>query len=354
MAFRRALVVSGALALVAAMSAPSYAQEKKKLSKDEMAEYEAIHAVVDAVAAGKQPAPADAKLTFRSHFLKSGDDVYVPYVVELEPGKLTSTPLVMYIRAVAKNPVAPAAAAAGRGGREGRQGGRGGPGRVGGGAPTGATAFAFEDVAFVTPAADNTVQRALELTPGDYDVYIALSEKPSKDKKAPAAKVTVLNQPLTVPDLLSSLTTSSVILAKGLEPADKQLNGQEQLEQPFTISGYKITPAFSSTFPKSGELLWVFYIYNEGMAGSGKPDLTVEYNFFRAAEEKAFTNLQPSAYNSTNLPAEFNVAAGHQVFVGQGVPLTTFAPGDYKVEIKVTDKTNSQSITRTLPFTVTP
>jgi hypothetical protein len=47
---------------------------------------------------------------------------------------------------------------------------------------------------------------------------------------------------------------------------------------------------------------------------------------------------------------------GHQVFVGQGIPLKspqmTFAPGDYRLEIKITDKTNSQTIMRNVPFTV--
>jgi hypothetical protein len=40
--------------------------------------------------------------------------------------------------------------------------------------------------------------------------------------------------------------------------------------------------------------------------------------------------------------------------VGQGIPLTTFTPGDYKLEIKINDKTNSSTVTRNVPFTVTP
>lgn len=345
MTFRRAVVVSGTLVLAAAVSVPSYAQEKKRLSKDEMSQYEAIHDVVDAVSSGKQPAPADVKLTFHNYFVKAGEDVYVPYMLDVEPGKLTSFPAVMYVRAVAKNPAAAGAPA-----------GKPAKGKVSGNAPTsGTTTYAFEDVAFVTPAADNTVQRALELFPGDYDIYIALSEKPSKDKKAPAPKAVVLIQPLTVSSLSTGLTTSSIMLAKSLGKSDKPLNGQQQLEQPFTISGYEIVPAFTASFPKSSELLWVYYIYNEGAAAAtGKPDLSVEYNFFRGTEAKPFNRLPPTAYNAANLPPEFSLAAGHQVFVGQGVPLAAFAPGDYKVEIKITDNTNSQTVLRTLSFAVTP
>ena len=144
---------------------------------------------------------------------------------------------------------------------------------------------------------------------------------------------------MTVPNLLTGLQTSSIILAKNIEPSGVQLNGQQQLEQPYTVSGYKITPSPVASFPKTGELLWVFYIYNEGAAANGKPDVHVEYNFFRADEEKPFVNMPPSPFNASTLPAEFNLAAGHMVFVAQGVPLTTFNPGDYKVQIKITDKT---------------
>ena len=342
MALRRAFACAAACALVAAIALPSYAQEKRKLSKEETNHYEALHTLVDAVSSGKQPAPADVKLTMHNFFLLSGGDVYIPFTLDLNPA-FSQFPVGMYVRAVAKTP-----AAAPSGPNKGK--------RVGGGAPAsseGGPAYAFEDIAFYPDKSDQ-VNRALELPPGDYDLYIAMSERPSKDKKAPAPKTTVLLEKLTVPNLTSGLAVSSIILAKSLEPSGVQLNGQQQLEQPYTISGFKITPTFNNSFPKSGELLWVFYIYNEGAAANGKPDLTVDYNFFRAGEDKPFVNMPSSAYNATTLPPEFNLTAGHTVFVGQGVPLTTFNPGEYKVEMKITDKTNSQALTRSVNFTVTP
>ena len=200
------------------------------------------------------------------------------------------------------------------------------------------------------------VGRALALLPGEYTLYIVMREWQPIDKKQAPPKTAVLTQSLSVPDLNKGLTTSSVILAKGLDPAPEQLTGQQQLEQPFTISGYRVTPAFSAPFPQSAELLFVFFVYNEGVTAAGKPDLDVDYNFFRAAEEKPFTRLATQSFNATTLPGEFDVKAGHQVLVGQGIPLKnptiTFAPGDYRLEIKITDKTNSQTITRSVPFTV--
>jgi hypothetical protein len=343
MDFRRLLTLIGAITLAAGIAVPTYGQEKKpeerkKLNKDEMASYDAMNALVNNVIAGKQPAPSDVKLTFRNHFLKSNDNLYVPYSIDVEPGKLTTTPVVMYIRVVSKNGAAAAAAAA-----KAKTNQRGGDG----------TTYAFEDVYFL-PTVPTQVDRAMELAPGDYDVYVAMAERP-KDKKAQAtAKTTLLTQALTVPSLGTTLTTSSIILAKSIDPAPAQLTGQQQLEQPYTISGYKITPRFTATIPKAEELVFVFFIYNEGTAASGKPDLDVEYLFYRANEEKAFSKLATTSFNATTLPGEFDITKGHQVFVGQGIPLSSFAPGDYKMELKINDKTNSSTVTRNVPFTVAP
>jgi hypothetical protein len=348
MKFRRAF---GALAIAVSLTVPTLGQEKeqpqqqRKLSNDERRDYTAVNELVDAVIAGKEAAPADLKLKFQHHFLKSAKNVYVPYIVEISGGKFSSFPVTMYVRAVQK-PAAGATPAAS-------------PAAKPGDAPPD---WPFADVYFlneknITTSGDVTeVGRALELPPGEYTLYIAMRERQPKDKKQGPPKAVVIAQPLSVPDMNKGLTTSSVILAKGLDPAPEQLTGQQQLEQPFTISGYRVTPAFSSTIPQAGELLFVFFIYNEGVAASGKPDLDVEYNFFRAAEDKPFTRLATQSFNATTLPGQFDLNVGHQVFVGQGIPLKsaqmTFAPGDYRLEIKITDKTNSQTITRNLPFTV--
>ena len=74
----------------------------RKLSNDERKEYVALNETVDAVSGGKQPAPADVKLKFQNHFLKSNENVYVPYIVEVSGGKFSSFPVTMYIRAAQK------------------------------------------------------------------------------------------------------------------------------------------------------------------------------------------------------------------------------------------------------------
>ncbi|RPI56661.1 MAG: hypothetical protein EHM55_04580 [Acidobacteria bacterium] len=342
MNFRRVSVLAGAVVLAASVCYPSFAQEKppapepqRKLSGDERREYIALSETVDAVMAGKEPAPADLKLKFQSHFLKSNETVYIPYIVEVGGGKFSSFPVAMYVRAVQK----------------------GAPPPTGKGIDA---EWPFADAYFLTEknivaAGDvSEVPRALQLPAGEYTLYVAMRERQGRDRKV-LPKTAVIAHDLSVPDLNTGLTTSSVIMASGLNPAPEQLTAQQQLEQPFTISGYKVVPSFGKPIPQSGELMFVFFIYNEGVAaGTGKPDLDVDYLFYRANEEKPFTKLATQAFNATTLPGQFDVKAGHQVFVGQGIPVKgAIQPGDYRMEIKVSDKTNGQTITRNVNFTVT-
>jgi hypothetical protein len=347
MTFRRVSALATALVVAASVAVPAYAQDKKpapepeqrKLSNDEKRDILALTELVDAVTAGKQPAPADVKLKFQNHFLKSSKNVYIPYVLEISGGTFSSYPVTMYVRAVRKSEPGAAPAAPPAKGVE--------------------TNWPFADAYFLTEKSITTtgdvtqIGRALELPAGEYTLYIAMRERQPKDRKQQPKSV-VLAQPLTVPDMNTGLTTSTVILAKSLDPAPEQLTGQQQLEQPFTISGYRVVPSFGAPIPQqSGELMFVFFIYNEAIAASGKPDLDVEYFFYRASEEKPFTKLATQSFNATTLPGQFDLNLGHQVFVGQGIPVKdAFKPGDYRLEIKVTDKASGQTVTRNVPFTV--
>jgi hypothetical protein len=315
------------------------AQEKQaeamKLKKPEMTQYKALASLVDAVSAGKEPAPADVKLRLRPQFVKSTAGVYAPYVLEISSGRFTSFPVAIYVRAVSKS--APAAV-------------------------DGKANYPFDDIYFINDAkslrsAGGDVfefSRGLQLPPGEFDVYVAMMETPPRNKSAGPGKRVVHTQALSVPDFSSGLTTSSVILARSLDDSPQVLTADKQLDEPFTFGGYRITPAATSSFAKSDELLFLFFIYNEAAGPGGKPDVDVNYFFYRAAETKPFSKAATSSFNPTTLPAEFDLKAGHQLVVGQGIPLASFAPGDYKLELRITDKVQNQTIMREIPFTVTP
>lgn len=341
MVLRGISTLAAAFAFAVSCAAGAFAQDKPKdkpkeevkLTKPQLAQLEELSALVDTVMAGKEPAPADAKLRVHEHFVKSTAAIFVPYLVEMTSGKFNALPVAVYVRAVSKSAAGVAAKPAD---------------------------YPFTDLYFLdaktllsTGGDSAEFSRGLQLPPGDFNLYIAMTETPARNSKTPPKRV-VHTHSLTVPDLSSGLTTSSIILAKNLEDAPPQLTPQQQLEQPFTIGGNKITPAFTPHFAKSAELLFVFFIYNQGVAASGKPEVEVNYLFYRANEAKPFSKAATTSFNATTLPAEFSSSAGHQLVVGQGIPLASFAPGEYKLEISITDKTSSQTIKRDVPFTVTP
>ena len=193
----------------------------------------------------------------------------MPYVVEVTAGKFTSFPVAVYVRAVQKSSCwrLPAKRAANTRLR----------------ICTSSTRKRFD-----RPGADTAeFSRGLQLPPGEFDLYIAMTETPARNSKTPPKRV-VHTQSLTVPDLSTGLTTSSIILAKSIEDAPPQLTPQQQLEEPFTIGGNKITPTFTPTFAKSGELLFVFFVYNQGAAASGKPEVDVNYLVLSSRRREAF------------------------------------------------------------------
>jgi hypothetical protein len=221
--------------------------------------------------------------------------------------------------------------------------------------------FAYEDLNTipVTPGQSSParVSRAFTVGGGTYDVYVVLKEATSQQKNAPPPKTSLIKQTLTVPDFWSAdLSTSSVIIAQRIEPLNAPLSPNEQVERPYALGMMEIVPAFDLKFNKKSELSTFMLIYNPKTDAMNKPDVTVEYNFYvkpSGAPEKFFNKTNPQALNATTLPPAFDMTLGHQLQTGQAVPLASFPDGDYRLEIKVTDKLANKSLTRDINFTVT-
>ncbi len=56
-------------------------------------------------------------------------------------------------------------------------------------------------------------------------------------------------------------------------------------------------------------------------------------------------------FNQTWFAEEWK-AAGHQIIAGQSVPLASFAEGEFRLEITVTDNVAKKSIKRDVVFSV--
>lgn len=321
-------------ATVASVSGPSLAQTKeapKKLTQNEWDQVKPLFQLVEEVAAGK-PAPTDVALTWQNHFLKTVTDVLlVPFTLKIERGQFTSFPVAMYLRVVSRGAPAPA------------------PG------PRDALAqYPFEDAAIFDKPKDGRFSRAFVAPPGEYDVYVALRERPSADVTQP--KMVVFKQPVSLPDLGSDLAASSIIVAEKVEvePGSRRPNFEEQLDDPYRLWGTKITPAIGTKFLQSSKLSVIFLIYNTGFAASDKPDVEVQYGFHQkmGGTETFFGRPSPQSFNIQTLRPEFSLAAGDVIIAGQDMPLARFPEGDYRLEINVTDKTNGSSLKRDLNFTV--
>ena len=174
-------------------------------------------------------------------------------------------------------------------------------------------------------------------------------------KNAPPQKAALIKQTVTVPDLWNDeLNTSSVIIAERIDPLPAALTPQQQGERPYALGTMEIVPAVNTKFTKKAELSTFLLIYNAKTDATNKPDVSVEYNFYakQGGSEKFFNKTNPQNLNAQTLPREFDFAAGHQLQSGQAVPLASFPEGDYRLEIKVTDKIANKTLTRDVNFSV--
>jgi hypothetical protein len=94
-------------------------------------------------------------------------------------------------------------------------------------------------------------------------------------------------------------------------------------------------------------------VYNAGLGPDGKPNLVMEYNFHRkeSGAEKFFNKTNPQTINASVLPPTFDPAK-FPVPGGIEVPLTSFPEGEYRLEIKISDKASGKTLTKDVNFTV--
>jgi hypothetical protein len=114
---------------------------------------QALVGLVEAVAAGTQPTPADVSLRWDgNHFMKASDGgTYIPFTLGVDATEL-AVGAALYVRAVSTD-AAPAAEL---------------PVTVD---------FPWDDIDFVDVGPDGTIARAVVLAPGEYEVFVAIKEQ---------------------------------------------------------------------------------------------------------------------------------------------------------------------------------
>lgn len=341
-------VLASSMMLLAQGAIPPSKDEKKK-SDAQNKEIQNIVKIVDGIAAG-QPAPNDLSLTWvREDVLKAqGNKEYVPFTVSVDTSKVSGGNVAFYWRVVSKSAAPPPAAADAK--KDEKKDDK-----------SKKPDYAYEDISFIPVTAGQTptrISRSFTVPAGNYDVFLVTKElTPEKaPKNAPPAKASVVKHTVDVPDFWNGeLATSSVIVAQRIDPLPAPLTPQQQADRPYALGGMEIVPAFETKFTKKSELSTFMLIYNPKVDGANKPDVTVEYNFYQKAAgqpEKFFNKTNPQSLNAQTLPPQFDLAAGHQLQSGQAVPLASFPEGDYRLEIKVTDKLANKTLTREINFTI--
>ncbi len=327
----RGFALAMAAVLVTTLPMTALAQkDDKKRSKQEKEEIETVVKMVDAAMAG-QPAPSDVQMKIAPVFLKSQEARnFVPFTIEMTG--IPQKDAVLYIRVV--DPTAKPDEKKKK------------------------VEYPWDDVHFV-PAAQLTgspvrLNRVFMAKPGTYDVYVMAKERlADKAPKNTVVKAGLLKTSVTVPDLATEFTTSSILVADKVNILNAPLSMDEARERPFAFGTQELEPAADMDFTKAEELSIFFQVYNPGLNAGGKPDLTLEYSFLRkeGAEDKFFNKTNPQAINESNLPPQFDPAK-FPVPGGITVPLKSFPEGEYRLEIKITDKTSNKVLTQNVKFNV--
>jgi hypothetical protein len=333
---RRRVIALAVAAAFATVASTAFAEQRggdnknqPKRSKQEQQEIEQLVKLVDGVMAG-QPAPGDIKITLTPYFLKSQEQrTFVPFVLDVTGAPAADAAL--YVRVV--NPSQQPDPKAKK------------------------IEYPWDDIHFLSQAsaANGKIYRVFMAPPGTYDVYVAMKERlGEKAPKDTMPKMGVLKTQVTVPDFWTGeLTTSSVIVSDKVNVLTQPPSMEEARERPFAFGLQELLPAPDMNFTKDEQLATFFQVYNAALDEAGKPNLVLEYNFHRKEDgaEKFFNKTAPQNVNASMLPPSFDPAK-FPVPGGIEVPLKSFPEGEYRLEIKVTDKVNGKSVTRDVNFTV--
>lgn len=328
-----------------------------------------LTSLVDRVAGGALPG-GDAWLKWSGHFLRASDGrVHVPFTVTLDEATSGFESIGMYVRVVPRHAKGAAGPSRVRGadlatpvGGPERQFARGNPtageasARLGLlSAELGTLQPPFEGffVARTPPRpAPLLVRRSLVVAPGEYDLYVAVQERPASTRAAP--KWAVLRQALSVPDLGGSEPTlSSIILADRIEALARRPSPSQVAERPYAFGSAEIFPHADAPFASSDMLVVVFFAYNLAVDNGNLPDVTVEFRFRRMSQlGEIFGELAPQRFGHGHTAPVFDVKAGRQLAVTQALSLATFPPDTYEFEVAVTDHLSGRSIGRITRFAV--
>lgn len=330
---------------------------RERLDEASRREAEVLVDLADRAMAGRE-VESDFTLGWRHDFLKAQPGTFVPFTVTVEPPAGYAPQGLMYVRVARRDESSGGPPASG--GKAGRT-----------------PRFAFDAIFPVelTPGSGGLrISRGFAVEPGDYDVFVALRERPADPlaSRPGRLKAAVLKRQLTVPDFWTGeLSASTVMLADRIDVLTGPIDPDEALERPYVIGQNDVHLAVDSTFRKDRELIVVFVIYNPTVTAGQGFDVRVDYHLFQRAApaagaaaaapadapparegERYVTRTDPQRFTPSTVAARLDPAAGHPLMAGQGILLSSFQEGEYRLGITITDMVSRRTLTRDVTFRV--
>ena len=279
--------------------------------------------------------PGDFSLDWRNDFLKAQPGTFVPFTVSVDATIRATVGALMYVRVVARS-AAPD------------------PRRRG-------AVFPYETIFPLEMTGSGVqpvrVQRGFAVAPGRYTVYVVVRERPgeTRGRREPKPKASVLVQDLEVPDFWTGeLTTSTVILADRVETLATPVSPARLEEDPYVVGTSRIYPASSTVYRRGTELIVVFLIYNPRVGTDKHFDVQVDYHLYRKNREgeRYVTRTNPQRFTPSMMGPYYDPGSGQPVLAGQGILLSEFETGEYRLGITVTDLLSRKTVARDVAFTV--
>ena len=342
------------LALVAALCAHGALQPAPVAQADRRSQEridEALRRESDALvemandAVTGRPVPADLDLDWRNDFFKALPGTFVPFTISFTAPKESSARALLYVRVESRSA-----------------------------APRTSRSFAYETIFPVRIDAHEgervSFTRGFAVPAGRYRVVLALRESPEGHPPDRLRKAGVLLQDLDVPDFWTGeLATSTVMLARRIERLSAPMPADELDEDPYAVGSNRIHVTWERTFGRSRELIVAFLIYNPSFAPDKHFDIQVDYHLYKKEAggkggtgtavhpperpgERYVTRTSPQRFNPSMMGPQFDPSAGTPLLAGQGILLSAFEPGEYRLGITVTDLLSRKTLTRDVAFTV--
>jgi hypothetical protein len=338
-----------ALTVVSSGAAAGGEPRAQRIDEALRREGDALAQMADAALAG-QPVPADLVLEWSNDFFKARPGMFVPFTVSFTAPAPPTRVALLYVRVVtrAARPT------------------------------THVRPFAYETIFPVkveaTPGQPVSLTRGFAVPAGRYRVVVALREsaddRPASDSER-SRRAGVLLRDLDVPDFWTGeLATSTVMLAERVEQLSAPVPPDELDEDPYVVGSTRIHVTRERSFSRERELIVAFLIYNPSIGADRHFDIQVDYHLYRKDQggraapdtpgdhpptrvgERYVTRTNPQRFNPAMMGAQFDASAGTPLLAGQGIPLSGFEPGEYRLGITVTDLLSRRTLSRDVAFTV--